>query len=346
MFGSEILDVVVGLIFIFLLLSLMCSAVKEMFETWMKKRAVDLEKGIRVLLDDLKGDGLAKKLYDHPLVYCLFHGDYDPEKIKNGKYPRCSNLPSYIPSSTFALALMDIVASNIEKPPAVAAVSAAPVAPVVAATPNPLKPFLDAIEQLSNEEVKQALKALANTAENDVGKLRENIEAWYDSSMERVSGWYKRNNQKVLLLFASIITIGMNVNTIDIANHLFRDKALRDSLVAQADAVTKEDHWQDKGFSDIDKKIQEIGLPIGWSKIDWSCPRGAKTTTGAATQGGIDKVIYIVWNCILLRFFGWSITIFAISMGAPFWFDLLGKFMKIRSTIKPGKKSDDKPAGD
>jgi hypothetical protein len=36
---------------------------------------------------------------------------------------------------------------------------------------------------------------------------------------------------------------------------------------------------------------------------------------------------------------GWAITAFAISLGAPFWFDLLNKFMVIRSTVKPFEKS-------
>ena len=36
---------------------------------------------------------------------------------------------------------------------------------------------------------------------------------------------------------------------------------------------------------------------------------------------------------------GWFITAFAISLGAPFWFDILNKIMVIRSTVKPFEKS-------
>ena len=36
---------------------------------------------------------------------------------------------------------------------------------------------------------------------------------------------------------------------------------------------------------------------------------------------------------------GWLVTAFAVMLGAPFWFDVLNKFMIIRSTVKPHEKS-------
>lgn len=345
MFGSEILDVAIGLIFVFLLLSLMCSAVKEICEAWMKKRATDLEKGIRELLlndpNDLKAqkeNALVRKLYNHPLVYGLFQGDYDPDKIKNnGNYSRMSNLPSYIPSSTFALALMDIISpATPTVPPAVVNTTPAGAAPV--ANPTPFQAFQDAISKIDNNHVKQALMALSNTAENDLVKLRKNIEAWYDSAMEQVAGWYKQNSQKMLLVFAFIITVGMNVDTIEIANYLYHNKALRESLVAQAEVGAKDPNWQIDNFKTIDDKIKNIRLPIGFP---WWDDKDTKKNASADES----KNTHLAWNTILLRIIGWCITAFAISMGAPFWFDLLNKFIKIRSAIKPDKEGANKPAG-
>jgi hypothetical protein len=43
---------------------------------------------------------------------------------------------------------------------------------------------------------------------------------------------------------------------------------------------------------------------------------------------------------------GWLLTGMAISLGAPFWFDLLNKFMVVRSTIKPQEKSQTEPSKD
>src|SRR4051794_39012227 len=121
MFNSGIADVAIGLIFIYLLLSLICSALNEILESWLKMRARDLERGIRELLGD---PGMVKKLYDHPLISGLFKGSYEPakESKKTGCYATASNLPSYIPSRNFALALMDLAL------PASSASTQAPVA--------------------------------------------------------------------------------------------------------------------------------------------------------------------------------------------------------------------------
>ena len=125
MFGSEMIDIVISLIFVYLLLSLICSALREGIETWLKQRAVYLERGIRELLHDRTGKGLTKTLYTHPLIFSLFQGDYEPDQTKKKKFlPVRSNLPTYIPSRNFAMALLDIIAHG----------------PVTAASTNPPPP--------------------------------------------------------------------------------------------------------------------------------------------------------------------------------------------------------------
>jgi hypothetical protein len=74
-------------------------------------------------------------------------------------------------------------------------------------------------------------------------------------------------------------------------------------------------------------KIKSLGLPIGW---DRSNPKLVPPSNDIGA-----------W---LLKIFGWLITAFAISLGAPFWFDLLNKFMVVRSTVKPREKSPEEPS--
>src|SRR5688572_10156903 len=97
-----ILDAAIALMLVYLLLSFVSSAVAEWIEGKLKLRAADLRKGIGELLNESGGAILVEELYQHPLVWSLYRGSYDPAKT--------SNLPSYIPSRNFALALMDIVA--------------------------------------------------------------------------------------------------------------------------------------------------------------------------------------------------------------------------------------------
>jgi hypothetical protein len=62
-----------------------------------------------------------------------------------------------------------------------------------------------------------------------------------------------------------------------------------------------------------------LRLPIGW---------------GAAREPWTERIL------------GWLLTIFAVSLGAPFWFDVLNKFIVIRSTVKPREKSPEEGSED
>ena len=95
MFGSTILDVAVAIVFIYLLVSLVVSAINELIAAVLKSRAKNLVQGIQALLQDPSQAGWVARLYEHPLIESL-----SPPNSK----------PSYIPSRTFALALLDLIA--------------------------------------------------------------------------------------------------------------------------------------------------------------------------------------------------------------------------------------------
>ncbi len=113
MFGSDILEVAIGIVFVFLIVSIVCSAVREGLEAILKTRAAYLEHGIRELLGDRGPSGLAGQLYAHPLISGLYSSDYSPPATRSSlswMFARGRNLPSYIPSRNFALAVMDLAA--------------------------------------------------------------------------------------------------------------------------------------------------------------------------------------------------------------------------------------------
>ena len=79
--------------------------------------------------------------------------------------------------------------------------------------------------------------------------------------------------------------------------------------------------------------LYALRLPIGWSDVvagNW--PAGNE-------WGG-------VWRRTVASLFGWLLTAFAVSLGAPFWFDALNKIMVIRSTVKPREKSQEEGSED
>jgi hypothetical protein len=309
MFGSEILDVAAGIIFVFLLVSLIATAIREGIESWLKTRATHLQAGIRELLYDPSGSGVTKKLFEHPLIYSLYPGQYSSRETK--KWPialtRGCNMPSYIPSRNFALALIDMAARG----PIDAANESQ-----LASTPISLQTLRANLSLIQNPPVQRVLLNAIDNAEGDLQKVQANIEAWYNSAMERVSGWYKRSTQWILLGIGLVIGIALNVNAITIGDHLYRNKAARETLVARAQSSSLDANYPSRKYPDIQKELDSLSLPIG----------------GTDQFKDIKRDPYRTFS-------GWILTAIAASLGAPFWFDLLNKIMVLRSTVKPHQKS-------
>ena len=340
MFGSQILEVAIGLILVYLVLSLLCSAIREMFEGYMKTRAAFLERGIRELLHDLEGTALVSALYNHPQIHGLFKGGYDPAKIRNnGLMPPKSKLPSYIPSKNFALALLDIVARGSDVDEAESAHASAPVISIATLRAR--------ITDLANPPVQRALLSAIDTAVNDLDKARMNVEAWYDSTMDRVAGWYKRRTQVILLGLGIGLAVAVNANTITIAQRLYEDQTLREALVAQAEARTDSISPNQNPREQL-AALAQLNLPLGWTATTFGFP-GQVRTVREGEDGRTRQVTLRWWDHLLSPLLGWILTGLAITLGAPFWFDLLNKFMVIRATVKPHEKSpeegsEDRPA--
>jgi hypothetical protein len=304
MFGSNVLDIAIGLAFVFLVLSLICSAANELVEMYFRNRAKDLERGIRELLgvpqsqDELKKtEDFLKALYDHGLINNLYQGNYKPGDP--------SNLPSYIPSRNFALAFMSI------------AKVASPLAEADASLPT---------------NVITTLNTLRWFTDTEPDKLQASIEDWYNSSMDRVAGWYKRRSQIIIVVIGFVVAVGLNADCISIAQRLSRDSSLRQAVVAMAEQTAKTAPSSTDATKSIETNINALSglsLPIGW-------PADMYDHMSFAAVG----------DAIVQHIGGWILTATAVSLGAPFWFDMLNKIIVVRSTVKPSEKSKEEPSKD
>jgi hypothetical protein len=307
--GLAFLDIAIGLIFIYLLLSLVCSGVLEWISGALKWRGANLKEGIRHLLQEpaqnpshSSNSITADKIYEHPVIKSLF----------NSK--KAKNLPSYIPPRKFAMALMDILGSsgNTEKA-------------------TTFEQIAQSIDGINHPDLKKILQLSAQQAQGEIDKFRDNLEQMYNDTMDRVSGWYARKAQTVLFVIALVVSIGYNVDTLAIAEALWKDQSLRENFVELAKTSAKqcaEEQAKDKidpskfkcsKLEDLKKDNTLAQLPLGWSTIPSEDLESGK---------------------FLLKIPGWLITAIATSLGAPFWFDLLGKLISIR---RSGLKSIENP---
>ena len=139
--------------------------------------------------------------------------------------------------------------------------------------------------------------------------------------MARASGWYRRKAQVIVCLLSLIVAVGLNVNTIAIADRLVRDEPTR-TAVAQQGATVAQSHPADKNtVNKAAKNIEDaaaLGVPIGWDK----------KAGDPAFVGNWKHIRWQTWG-------GWLLTFIALSLGAPFWFDTLSKLANLRATGKP-----------
>jgi hypothetical protein len=327
MFGSDVIEVAIGMSLLFLFVSLICSALREGLEGILKTRAKTLERAIREMLDDRTGTTITKKLFDHPLIYSLFPGEYDPSHLTgkaNQKYMpflQRRNLPSYIPAANFAGAFLDFWARGA-------------IGKGVSRS-NKLSPdhLRRSIADLPNDKLRRAALYALDLAQDDIEAAKKNIETWFNATMDRVTGWYKRRTQLVLFVIGLLAAASLNIDAIAVAQRLMRDKPLRAAVVAQSDAIVRgSDRNADltalsnKNLDQLKSNLDSIGYPMGWKDFR-PAPQFDKCPA--------DKGQCLLTGLVLQIALGWLITALAVTLGAPFWFDVLNKFMLLRSTVRP-----------
>lgn len=295
MWNGTVLDVAVGLIFIYLMLSVACSWLNERIQAGLDMRARMLNGAIQKLLGEGIG-GLAAKLKAHPLISTIGHAP--------------SNMPSYLPSSTFATALLDILT------------------PVDSEHPPTLKRLRDAILQLP-ETTRPALLALVNAAEGDIAAVRGHIEHWFDSAMDRLSGLYKRHVTVWLLALGFVLAAATNADSILLVQRLEHEGVLRAAVAAQV--VTS----ADKKFAIDQEQLEQLDL-LFW---DTTCIASTPDEIAQHPRALRRPEWSLSWQrWLVFKLLGCLMTALAVSLGAPFWFDLLGRLINLRATgAKPTK---------
>jgi len=110
-------------------------------------------------------------------------------------------------------------------------------------TMNEVAKIRTMLDSLSDDNtIKKALLPLldaAGTAADSLDKFIQNMEKWYDEAMERVTGWYKRYSQAIALSLAFVVALVLNADTFQIGKAIYRDQALRTSLVQVAEEAVK-----------------------------------------------------------------------------------------------------------
>lgn len=310
MFGLETLDVLIGLATLYLIFGMACTAIVETIMSWLNIRSNNLESALKEFLSgDLKeGQSFVTAFSDHPLIKSLSRGN---------------TRPSYIPPEIVGQVVEALLAGN----------GAATIQHSVNALPGTIQ----------TNRIKGILDVFAKEATEDMTTFRKAIETHFDATMDRASGCVKRSSHSIGLAVSLILVIGANADTIEIATSLASNPEARMKIVAIAqqqldatpppitvnspddthkpanDALEQALKQTRNAISSFNKSASEMDtaeLRLGWHDY----PKSA--------GGWLTKIV------------GLLVSISAVSLGAPFWFDLLQGFMQVRTTgISPREKN-------
>ena len=186
----------------------------------------------------------------------------------------------------------------------------------------------EGIKNLPDQHLKDVVYQLLDEVEYNLDELPAKLESWYEDVMDRASGWYKRNVQKILIYVGLAIAVLFNADTVSIYNSLAKDPKASLEVAALAKQYAGEnDTIQPLGAQEA-KSVEELKLEIdnfvsteieslrdplgiGWDNF---------SPMDAGPYGWFQKVL------------GWLVTALAISLGAPFWFDMLKRLVNIRNS--------------
>lgn len=332
---SGFLDIAIGLVFMYLLLSLICTTVNELIATFLKLRAKQLSQTVAALIDN---EDLRRAFYNHGLISnaqvasrqakaetAPAPTDAIGSAVRGAQAdavgrPRDKEHPSYLDARSVALALLDSLNPAHQADPAAQASFPA------------MEEIRAAIKNLPDSNIRDVLIASLATAGEDVGKLRDALAGWFDTAMDRLSGGYKREIKRISLAVAMLLAFALNADSLKVGQALWEDQTLRDQIVSAAADMVKGGSPTPLQCDQTDpperancllerlrtQEQQLRPLPIGWDK--GQLPKWDRDAPG--------------W--VLLKILGLIWTGLALSLGAPFWFDLLQKFMNVRGAgVKP-----------
>ena len=207
-----------------------------------------------------------------------------------------------------------------------------------------------------NAHLGRSLQSLWLRADRKFGDFREHVEDWFDREMARVSGWYSRRAQWILLGFGIALAFALNLSLVTVAKRLWEDPTLRAAGVELAEqavatpttaTTTPTTETSSAVAPDTTTADDAASAPPTTMGEGGSTPATTVSPT-AATAIGVQELVSkgfpIGWNesawpgfsaYLILHLLGVVMAGIAASFGAPFWFDLLNRLVNLRAAGRP-----------
>jgi|CXWL01.1.fsa_nt_gi hypothetical protein len=314
-------DVAIGLALIYLGVSLFVTIINEYIAQMLNLRGRQLHIALNQLIDN---EAIKQTLVQSPALESFFkdqpgnkgfHVVINVFKQLLVFFLPTNRLPSYVDTNVLGRMLVGSLSSPGK-------------------ADNAVSQILEKIDELPDSSLKTQLQAIARTSGSTIENLVTAVSDWLNRSLTMLSESYKRNLQIISFGIGLAIAVMLNINTITLTQDLYLNKELRDATTALAIQITEQTNKEsiekcsklppDKSMSDITcapfKRLMDV-----IQKHD--------TTLGKIPIGRPEGFLKS-FPTSPIDWCGWLLTALAVSLGAPFWFDLLNKVVSIRHGMR------------
>jgi hypothetical protein len=298
------LEVIIGMIFTFMLLSLLGTTLNELVSAWRGWRGFYLEEALKRLLEFDDKKDVFEKFMKNPLFQ---------QMMQHKAILRKSQAPAYLSSANFTAILTNVLKKK----------------------GNAIQSVDDIINGApEGSRLREVLEQFKEEGHTNVEAFKSRMQTWFDDIMGHSSGWYKRHLQFVTFFVGFGIAVVLNADSFQIYSHLTTNADSRQKLSTMAKAFAAENET-------LPGLTPSPTTPLSGSEIK----QGVKDFINTPEFYTASNVLGLGWSRTdllvkphiwLLRLLGWFITALAVSLGAPFWFDILKKIITIKSTGNSG----------
>ena len=301
----NVLSLAIGMITVYLVLALSVTAFNEAIAALLSSRGKWLRRGVASLFSNDASDrgdmAIACKVYDSPYIAYLQRGS--------------RFLPSYLPAWNLLQGMLEAAST----------------------TRNRALSTLDDLREAAKDlpegsPIRVGLDNLLAAGDTTIEDFQKRYEAWFATFEAQVMAWYRQKTQLVIGGLSVVVVLSMNVDTLQLVNQLATDPKVRETLAEQGSQLARQPDLAAANATQptasqpaLQAAVETVqqrsaslnasGLKLGWTERAWR-------STWQSPLSAIEKLV------------GLLLSAFAVSMGAPFWFDLLKNLVSIRSVGK------------
>ena len=181
------------------------------------------------------------------------------------------------------------------------------------------------VDTLDNPDLRKALSALMQQAGNDYEQLLAVTDGWFNAQMDRVSGWYKRKSQYIVAAIALVVVLVSGLDSVEIATRLSSDPAMRAEFSAEVARTVPTASTQQGGANTLSPAALEA----------------LATEGNAQAQSNFASFFHVSPTGDKWRHLpGMLVTLVALMLGGPFWFDLLSSLVNVRGAGRKPERGD------